>query len=180
MSNNADLPNITGFLTIKEAAQILALAERTVYEYVETGRLPAVRAADILLIPQEEVANFRRGNTGRPRKNTPPWRISSGKNVQHMVLIHVQIRSGKEDTFFQRLDLIRQENRHTFPGTVIRSIASNTAHPEQITIILIWRGTVMPHKEDINVALEALKKDLMDELDWDTAQYTENTVLMHT
>jgi hypothetical protein len=136
---------------------VLGLAERTIYEYVENGRLPAVRAADVILIAQEELANFERGHSGRSRKNTPLWRISSGKNVQSMILIHVQMRSGKQDAFLQKLEHMRQNSLYTFPGTVIRSIASNNAHPEQITILLIWRGTVMPGKEDIKVALAAFQ-----------------------
>src|SRR2546428_7500330 len=91
-----DIPPLPGYVSIKEAAKILGISERRVYLYIETKRLPAVRAADVLLIPVEEVKNFRRKFVGRPRKNTPPWRISSDENTQFMTSIVARIIGGRE------------------------------------------------------------------------------------
>ena len=72
MDDSIDLPNIPGYVSIKEAASILGLSSRTVYEYVDEGRLPAKRAADVIMILLDDVRSFKRGTSGRPRKSVPP------------------------------------------------------------------------------------------------------------
>lgn len=159
---------------------MLGISERRVYLYVETKRLGAVRAADVLLIPLEEVQNFRRKLAGRPRKNTPPWRISSTENAQFMTSITVQIRSGREKKLMHRLEEIKRAGSHTFPGTIARYVAGSETHPDRIQIVLIWRSTVMPDETERKRTLEELRQALADILDWSTAQYDNGEVFMHT
>ena len=87
MDDNVDFPNVTGYVSVKDAAKILGLSPRTVYDYVYEGRLRSARLADVIAIPVEELENFKRGPSGRPRVNTPLWRMSSGENEQFMTLI---------------------------------------------------------------------------------------------
>src|SRR5260370_11967456 len=96
-----DIPRLPGYVSIKEAAQILGISERRVYLYVEMKRLQAVRAADVLLIAAEELKRFQRKIVGRPRKTTPPWRISSEENAQFLTSILVQIHPGQKQTLKQ-------------------------------------------------------------------------------
>jgi excisionase family DNA binding protein len=179
MSDDVDLPNIPGFVSVKDAAKMLGLAERTVYEYIEEGRLSGFRAADVIMIPVEEVKNFKRGTSGRPRKNTPPWRISSGDNTQFMTLVTVQTREGRQDTLMQKLEEMRRRGQYIFPGTIVRSIVSSETNPGQAIILLIWRGTVMPDETKRAQELEAFQQALTDVVDWSTAQYNNGRVLMH-
>ena len=77
--------------------KILGISDKRVYEYVDEGRLPSMWAADVIMIHLNEVKNFKRKTSGRPRKSIPTWRISSGDNTQFMTSIAVQIRPGQQD-----------------------------------------------------------------------------------
>ena len=77
-----EIPDLPGYVSTKEAAKMLGISERRIRFYIEAKRLPAVRAADVLMIPLEHVQNFQRKIVGRPRKNTLAWRISSIENTQ--------------------------------------------------------------------------------------------------
>src|SRR6266571_5016627 len=117
MSESTDLPNLPGYVSIKEAAKKLGLSDKTVYSYVVNGRIPAYQAADVILVSIEEIEKFERNPSGRPRKNTPSWRIASGDNTQLATQIFVQIRSGQENALKQKLERIRKSGQHIFPGT---------------------------------------------------------------
>jgi excisionase family DNA binding protein len=180
MSENLDLPGLPGYASIKESAKILGVAERTVYEYVEEGRLPGFRAANVIMISREDLRKFKRNAAGRPRKVTPPWRISSGENRQFVLLIHVSVKPGQLDILKRNLEEIRKESRHLFSGTVVRSVIKSESHPEWIVISLTWRGTVMPSEGEREQDLEAFRQELADVLDWETAQYDQGISLIHT
>ena len=180
MSDAIDLPKLPGYVSIKDAAKMLGLAERTVYEYVEEGRLQGVRAADVIMIPLEDVQNFKRGVSGRERKVTPLWRISSGNNAQFTTLIFVQVRQGKQNALVKKLEEMRKSKQHLFPGTVARYIVGSKTHPGQVIIVFVWRGTVMPDLAEREDALDAFRQELADVLDWNTAEYNDGTAFMHT
>ena len=133
-----------------------------------------------LAISIEEVRKFKREPSGRPRKITPLWRISSGDNEQFMTVILVQERAGLHDALVQKLEGIRQKKEHLFPGTVIRYLAESDESDGQVILVLIWRGTVMPDETEREQALTQFRQALADVLDWDTAQYKNGQVLMHT
>jgi excisionase family DNA binding protein len=180
MSEYTSRPNLPGYVSIKEAAEILGVSDKRVYEYVDEGRLPSMWAADVIVIPLDEVKKFKRRASGRPRKSIPPWRISSGENTQYMTSIVVQVQSGKQDALTQKLDEVRQQGQHFFPGTVARFIVESETMSGQVMIILVWRSTVMPLDASREQSLEAFRQALADVLDWSTAEYNNGKVLMHT
>src|SRR3989442_10084581 len=96
--------HIPGYVSVKEAAEMLGLSPRTVYDYIEEGRLSSARLADVIAISVEEIMKFKREPSGRPRKNTPLWHISSGENTQYMFIISVQLRAGQRDVLLQKLE----------------------------------------------------------------------------
>ncbi|GCE23266.1 hypothetical protein [Dictyobacter kobayashii] len=159
---------------------MLGISERRVRLYIEMKRLPAVRAADVLMIPLEKVKTFERKIVGRPRKNVLSWRISSLENTQFMTFISVQIHLHREKQLAQRLEEIRHSGQHVFPGTVVRYIVRSKTIPGQVEIMLIWRNTVMPNEVEREQALDVFRQSLADVLDWDTAQYNHGEVMMHT
>lgn len=159
---------------------MLGISERRVRLYIEMKRLPAVRAADVLMIPSENVENFERKIVGRPRKNTLAWRISSVENTQFTTFISVQMHLHQEKQLAQRLEEIRSGGQHIFPGTVVRYVVRSQSIPRQIEIMLVWRSTVMPGETERERALEAFQQALADVLDWETAEYNNGEVLMHT
>ncbi len=114
MNEYADRPNLPGYVSIKEAAKILGLSDKRVYEFVDEGRLPSMWAADVIVIPLDEVKKFKRRTSGRPRKSIPLWRISSGENTQFLTLIVVQARPEKQNVLMHKLEEVRRESRHLF------------------------------------------------------------------
>lgn len=180
MDDNVDLPGIPGYVSVKEAARMLGLSARTIYDYVEEGRLPGARVADVIAIPVEAIKKFKREPSGRPRLHTPMWRISSGENEQFMTFVLVQERAGQHDALVRKLEVIRRKKQHIFPGTVMRYVAKNGTSPGQIILVLVWRGTVMPAETAREEALDQFRRTLADVLDWSTAQYSDGQVLMHT
>ncbi len=63
-----DVPNLPNYVSTKEAAKMLGVSERRIRLYIEMKRLPAVRTADVLMIPLENVTNFKRKFVGRRKK----------------------------------------------------------------------------------------------------------------
>jgi hypothetical protein len=91
-----------------------SLSDTRIYLYIEKGRLRAVRAANAFMIALEDIENFKRHDVGRPCKNTPLWRKSSGDNVQFMTLISVSLKPGKSSILERKLEEIRHESKHLF------------------------------------------------------------------
>ncbi len=180
MSEYHGRPNIPDYVSIKEAAKLLGISDKRVYEYVDEGRLPSMWAADVIMIPLGAVKSFKRKSSGRPRRSVPTWRVSSGDNTQFTTSIFVRVRDDQQDVLLQRLEEIRQGGQHNFPGTVARFIVESETIPGQVEISLIWRSTVMPNEKDREQALETFRQALTDVLDWSTAQYNRGKVLMHT
>lgn len=180
MRNEIDQSRVPGYVSIKEAATILGLSPSRVYEYVEDGRLSSVRAAHVILIPLQEVERFKPSISGRPRKSVPRWRISPQDNLLLSTTILVQLRPHRQELFIQRLEEMKRNDLSLFPGTIARFITKSETKPGQVEIALIWRKTVMPTEEERERALEELRQALADVLDWDTAQYNQGQVLMHT
>ena len=180
MDENVEIPNMPGYVSIQEAAKTLGVSDTRVYLYIEKKRLTAVRAANVLMIPIEEIMRFERKNTGRPRKNVPLWRLSSEDNAQFVTTISVLIHSGKQDELLNVLEEIKQSGEHLFPGTIARYITRSEKNPDYVGISLVWRGTVMPDEATREAALQKFREVLADVLDWDTAEYDTSRVLMHT
>ena len=180
MNDSVDFPTIPGYVSVKEAAEMLGLSPRTVYDYIEEGRLPSARFADVIAISREEIRKFKREPSGRPRKHTPLWHISSGDNTQLMSLISVQLRAGQRDALQHTLAMIKKKKLHLFDGTVMRYVAASSDSVERVLLILVWRGTVLPDETRREEALEEFRHSLADVVDWKTAQYENWQVLMHT
>ncbi len=179
MNDEITIPDLQEYISIKEAAKLLGLSYKTVHEYVTEGRIKAVRAADVILIPVEEVRNFKPNISGRPRTSIPSWRISYADNSLYQTSISVQIREGQQEAFKRRLEEIRIKKEHLFPGTVARYIVGSNKQPNLVEISLIWRSSVMPNEATRQQALEAFQQALDDVLDWATACYDDGRVFMH-
>ncbi len=180
MREYLDLPTIPEYVSIKEAAKLLGVSDKRVYAYVEDGRLPAVRAAHVIMIPIEEVKKFKPKIPGRPRKNTPAWRTSPEDNMLLTTSVFVSVPIDQRERLQRRFEELKQEREQVFPGTVARYIIWSTTHPGMLEILLIWRSTTMPDETDRVKALDQFQRALADVLDWSTTQYNNGEVLMHT
>jgi excisionase family DNA binding protein len=179
MSKEDNIPDLKNFVSIKDAAKMLGLAYKTVYEYVTEGRIKAARISDVILIPIAEVENFKPNISGRPRSSIPLWRISPEDNTLLQTSISVQIRDGKQALFRQRLEEIRRKKDHLFPGTIARYIVGSRQHPGLVEMTFIWRSSVMPDEKLRHEALQAFQQALADVVDWDTANYDDGPIFMH-
>lgn len=180
MRESLDLPNMPEYVPIKEAAKMLGVSDKRVYAYIEEGRLPAVRAAHVIMIPVEEVRKFQPKISGRPRKNTPAWRTSPEDNLLLTTSIFVQIKANQQKKLHQKLEEIKQTEDYIFPGTVARYIIWSKTHPERLEVLLIWRSTTIPDEMTRKQAFSALQQELNDLLDWSTARYDEGEAFLHT
>jgi excisionase family DNA binding protein len=180
MHNDNDRSNIPGYVSIKEAAKILGISANRVYAYVEEGRLPSAKAAHVIMIPLEAVEDFKPLLSGRPRSSVPVWRISPEENMVRATSILVRIRTHGYESLLRKLEEIRREKQHLFPGTIARYVIEKQQNPEYVEILLLWRKTVMPDEDSYNQWLDDLKLALNDVLDWETAEYDTGRVLMHT
>lgn len=171
---------VPGYITVKEAAKMLGLAEKTIYGYIDEGKLPAIRVASSIMVEEEAVQNYKRQSAGRPRTRIPTWRIPTGANLQYLTHITVNVRPEQGEKLNQKLEEMRVGEKHLLPGTVARYIARSEEKPDEVQIVLVWRSTVMPPDKEREAALAALRAELAEILDWDTAWSESGRVLMHT
>jgi len=180
MREYLDLPSMPEYVSIKEAAKMLGVSDKRVYAYIEDGRLPAVRAAHVIMIPIEEVKKFKPKISGRPRKNTPAWRTSPEDNMLLTTSIFVQVQPGRQNVLQYRLVEIKQADEYVFPGTVARYSSLSKDQPGTIEILLIWRSTARVEEARNAEALDTFREALADVLDWSTAHYEEGEAFLHT
>lgn len=159
---------------------MLGISDKRVYAYVEEGRLPAVRAAHVIMIPVEEVKKFKPKISGRPRKHTPMWRSSPEENKLLTTSIRVRVQPGQDKKLQQRLEGMKQTDEYIFSGTIARYIVDSKSRPGNIEIILIWRSTTMPDEMAREQALDRFRQGLASVLDWNSAQYDHGEVILHT
>lgn len=167
------------YLSIHEAARRLGVSPRSVYGYLESGKLPATLVEGFLMVEEEAVQRFRRRAPGRLRVRTPRWRKIPVMNQMMQTRITVRLLPGSEARLRDKLDEMQAERKHCFPGTSARYIAQDQAHPEEVEITLVWRGAVKPSESEREAALDALRVELAEIMEWQTAQVKEGQVLLH-
>ncbi len=168
-----------GYLSVREAARIIGVSTRSVYNYIESGKLPVVHIGHLTVIEAERVHNYKRQAPGRLRLNTPRWHMPPANNCQSLTTITVHIRQGQNERLARKLDEIRTASKHCIPGTVARYIMQSASSPDEIQIMLVWRSANLPSTEERKAALAALRDDLAEILDWETAVHRESQVVMH-
>jgi len=179
-SNSPDTQNPRDFVTTSEAAEALGVSYYTVYEYIREKRLVAEMVGGIYMIPRKAVQEFKAKPTGRTRNKPPPWRVyRAGAKVRGMN-IRVRVRAGQKASLVERLNAIRETQRYLFPGTMQRYVFEEDADPKHVIISLIWKDTEMPDEAAIEKDLAPLQAELSDVLDWNTAQYTTKSAIIHT
>lgn len=174
------LPDIPGYVDVKEAARTLGVAESSVYRYIQSGNLRAYQAGRNIMVELETLKQFQPRLTGRPRKRSPQWRTSPDAGSFLVTYIRVHVRDEQQERLIKKLGEIKQEGRHLFPGTVTRYISLDNSLPATVTIQLVWKKGDMPDEENRQQDLEALKTELADVLNWSTVQYSIGKVIIHT
>lgn len=179
MIDGVNIPTLPGYVSIKEAADLLGVSDKRVYQYVRAGRLSAQRIGHILIVPEEEVKHFKPSPTGRVRTKDTPWRSYRSGGEIVLMEISAQVRDGRQKQLIEQLKTIQKTEQHTFPGTMARYVVVGEKTPTILRLLLIWKSTEMSETSRYH-ALEAFQHALEDVVDWKTAQYTLNEAIIHT
>ena len=83
MTKDDDFPTIPGYVPIKEAAKILGISNPRMYGYVRDKRITALKAGRTLMIPMNELENFKLNPPGRVRTKAADWRIYNIRSKLH-------------------------------------------------------------------------------------------------
>jgi excisionase family DNA binding protein len=180
MADIHEFPDIPGYVSIKQAAQILGITDKRVYRYIEIGRLPAFKASGVFLLAEEDVKQFKLNPPGRIRSSPPRWRVYSSRSKVLATEIQVRVRVGKQAELLEKVNAIQQANRHTFPGTIARYLITGDEALSSVHFVLIWKDTEMPDETTRQHDLEALQEELVEVIDWETARYSTNETLLYT
>jgi len=180
MADIHEFPDIPGYVSIKQAAQMLGITDKRVYRYIEIGRLPAFKASGVFLLAEEDVKQFKLNPPGRIRSSPPRWRVYSSRSKVLATEIQVRVRVGKQAELLEKVNTIQQANRHTFPGTIARYLITGDEALSSVHFVLLWKDTEMPDETTRQHDLEALQEELAEVIDWETAFYSTNETLLYT
>ena len=180
MIEGVDIPNLPGYVSVKEAATLLGISDKRVYQYILAGRLPAQRVGHILIVPVDAVKQFKPGPSGRTRTKAPAWRTYHSRGTLIATEIRVPVQAGQQARLLEVLKTLEQEDRHTFPGTVARYVMKGNEALTELQLLLLWKDTDMPDEQTRARELGALKDELAGIVDWRAAQERTNEVLLHT
>ena len=183
MKDDMKVPVVSGhdempdYVLVSEAARIIGCTNKRIYQFVKAGRLPARRLGRMLILPREEVENFRPGPSGRVRKKAPPWRTYRSRGKLLATLIDVKFRPGMQRVWKNKLASIKPEE-YTFTANVARYF---TEKGDTVRIILIWKNTEKPDDTTRQEDLRLFQQAFETILDWETATYSiDEDVVFHT
>ena len=180
MIEGVNIPNLPGYVSVKEAAAIIGVSDKRVYQYVMSGRLSALRIGHILVLPLEEVKQFKPSPSGRVRAKAPSWRSYRSRGNLLATDIHVHVRPGQQTRLLEKLRDIQKADEHTFPGTIARYVIKGDTELTTIHIFFIWKDTELPDDVTRQHDLHLFQKELEEVLDWGTAEYDTNNIILHT
>jgi excisionase family DNA binding protein len=180
MADINEFPDVPGYVSIKQAAEILGITDKRVYRYIDLGRLPAYKSGGVFLLAEEDVRQFKLNPPGRVRTVPPRWRVYNPRSKVLATEIQVPVCAGQRDRLVEKLEAVQQANRHTFPGTIARYIIRGDPDLTTVHFFLVWKDTEMPDEPARERSLKALQDELADVLEWERAQYHTNEALMHT
>ncbi len=167
-------------ISVREAAGMLDVSERTVYGYLVQGKLTKLCIEKRIMLREEEVLAFERRAPGRTRENSPPWHLPPERNPLYLVSIIVSLRPGCDALLDQKLYEFRLQGKHEMTGTCARVILrSRHAPPDRLTILLFWRAESQPSEEQCEQDIAALAADLAEVCDWETAFFHEGQTYAH-
>ena len=101
------------YISVHEAATIMGLSERSVYGYIEHGKLPSTKTEVSLRVRLEDVIAFQRKGPGKPRTHIPGWRLPPEPNALSLTMITVRVHPGQRKNFTERLiEMYQEKNPH--------------------------------------------------------------------
>src|SRR5437763_8967821 len=110
MADINEFPSVPGYVSIKQAAQMLGITDKRVYRYIDLGRLPAYKSGGVFLLAEEDVRQFRLNPPGRTRTEPPRWRVYNPRSNVLVTEIQVPVRAGQQDSMAAQIKEIQKEN----------------------------------------------------------------------
>src|SRR5579872_5387421 len=162
MADIHEFPDVPGYVSIKQAAQMLGISDKRVYRYIDLGRLPAYKSGGVFLLAEEAVRQFKLNPPGRTRTEPPPWRVYNTRSRVFVTEFKVPVRVEERERLVEKLTEIQRANRHTFPGTIARYVIRGNPQLTSIHLFLIWKDTEMPTESVREQSLKALQDELAD------------------
>jgi hypothetical protein len=166
------------YVSVRQASIMMGVSTRSVYGYIEMGRIRGIRIGASIAVPVEDVQNYERSIIGRPRVRIPGWRRPTRGNEQYLTIIRLRLRQGQEERFEHFAEKMRQKQTHRIPGTVARYIAEDQDDPRNVRIMLVWRKLVMPDAEGRKREVQSLLDDLADLIEPDQVKTFECQTLL--
>lgn len=180
MSDEKEYLHTPGHVPIKKAATMLGLSVDAVQLYIKQKRLPARKVDGRYMIPEQAIREFQPNPRGRRRTEPTNWRTYRGGAKVYALEIELQAIPEQREALQTRLQSALEEQKHLFPGTMLRYVFSGKENPQAITILLIWKNTELTDEAALERDLETFKAEFADVLDWQTARYTTKLALIHT
>ena len=180
MTDYFELPQMPGYISTDQAAQLPGISKQRVYQYIGDQRLLAYRTGTVISLPVEAVKQFKPHITGRPRKREPLWRTYRGASTVLDTDFQVQFLPGQQERLVEKLKAVHKAQQHIFPGTIERNIFKDNTSPATVSIWLIWKDTEMPDEATREQAFAAFKAELADVLDRETAQISSKEGIIYT
>jgi len=167
------------YLSVREAARVLGVSQRSVYGYIAKQKLTKLCLDEHIMLSEKEVLAFKRRAPGRTRESSPFWHLPPGQNPLSLTTIIVSLRPACDALLDQKLTEFRVQSKHEITGTCARAISRSLQSPDQLTILLFWRGESQPPAEQRTQEIAALAADLAEVCDWETALIAQGEGLVH-
>src|SRR5437588_2006479 len=120
MADINEFPDVPGYVSIKQAAEMLGITDKRVYRYIDLGRLPAYKSGGVFLLAEDDVRQFKLNPPGRTRTVPPRWRVYNTRSKVLATEIQVPVRAGQKNRLVEKLADIHQSNRHLCPAAIAR------------------------------------------------------------
>lgn len=170
MVRQMDIPDLSAYVSVSEAARLIGCTNKRVYQYIEEGRISAQRISRrMLVLRRDEVQQFQPGPSGQRRAKAPPWRTYRSRGKLFVTTIDVPLLPGKRKEIKERLAAAGAEQRHTFTRNVWRMVILRS---ESLRIEIVWKNTEIPDEATRQQDLRAFQQDFADVLDWGAAILT--------
>jgi excisionase family DNA binding protein len=166
------------YLSVRQAANIMGVSTRSVYGYIEAGKLRGIRIGASIAVHAEDVRTYQRAIVGRPRTRVPAWRKPAMGNEQYLTLIQLRLRKGREKQLEKYAEQIRQKQLYRLKGTVARFLVRDQKDPRNVQIHFVWRKLVMPEAEEREREIRQLLDDLADLVETDQIKTFECQTLL--
>lgn len=180
MADINEFPDVPGYVSIKQAAEMLGITDKRIYRYIDLGRLPAYKSGSVFLLAEQDVKQFKLNPPGRARAVPPRWRMYHTRSKVFTTEIHVPIRAGQRGRLLDKLTDIQNANRHTLPGTIARYVVPDDSEVDALHFFFVWKDTDMPDEATRQQQLRAFQEELDEVLDWSRAHYSTHEALLHT